>query len=67
MKKTKLILTVFVFCISIAGLIGCNTIEKSTDGLACGARLTGEGIAQDAKGLVGAVAKADNWIKENLW
>ncbi|MBI4981641.1 MAG: hypothetical protein HZC15_00605 [Candidatus Omnitrophica bacterium] len=67
MKKTKFIFAAVIFCISAIGLIGCNTIEKSTDGLACGVRLTGQGIAQDSKGLFGALVKADNWIKENLW
>ncbi|MBI4706814.1 MAG: hypothetical protein HY761_02680 [Candidatus Omnitrophica bacterium] len=67
MKKNKLILVSLIFCISLISIIGCNTIEKSTDGLACGAKLTGQGIAQDSKGLVAAIGRADNWIKENLW
>ncbi len=61
--KAKVIVLVLCLLVGIILISGCETAKGAVYGVGC----TVEGAAKDIEGLGGAIIKADNWLKENLW
>lgn len=62
MKRKSILISIFLLQIIIL-LSGCET----TKSLAGSIRGIAEGITKDAKNAWKTIAKADDWMRENLW